>query len=104
MTDPDITDALLELLDRTLADMRAGRTIDLAAWREQFPEHIHHLPKLLETVQALETAVEDWRGAATLLETFHEDDQGLDSSFALSRRGAGTTQRSNAARAVPARR
>jgi serine/threonine protein kinase len=72
MTDPEITDALLELLDRTLADLRSGRTIDLAAWREQFPEHLDHLPKLLETVQALETAVEDWRGAATLLETFQQ--------------------------------
>jgi serine/threonine protein kinase len=72
MTDPEITDALLELLDRTLADMRAGRTIDLATWREQFPEHIGHLPKLLETVQALETAVEDWRSAATLLEAFQQ--------------------------------
>jgi hypothetical protein len=73
MTEPDVVpDALLALLDRTLTDLRAGRTVDLAAWHHGFPQHAAHLDKLLQTVHALETAVDDWRGAATLAENFKQ--------------------------------
>src|SRR5262245_55712536 len=60
---------VLKLLDQGLADLRAGRTVDLAAWQAQYPEHAAELLPLWETMRALETAVDDWKSAATVAET-----------------------------------
>src|SRR5262245_45445840 len=67
MTEPHDEDCarLTELLDRSLADPDACRTIDLEVCRALCPEHAEHLLALVETARALETAAQSWKGAAT---------------------------------------
>jgi hypothetical protein len=66
MTDPETQSCseLTDLLDQALADLRAGRTVDLSSWQTRFPEHASRLASLLEAVRALDGAITDWQAAA----------------------------------------
>jgi serine/threonine protein kinase len=64
---PAERDALLvELLDRALAELRAGRPLDTATWQGENPGLAEDLPDLLETMRDLDTAAQSWRGDRTL--------------------------------------
>ncbi|MBI3469602.1 MAG: serine/threonine protein kinase, partial [Planctomycetes bacterium] len=56
------------VMDEVLAEMAAGRAIDVAAWQARYPEFAGELPALLDTVRGLDTIVEDWKMIATSAE------------------------------------
>ncbi len=70
---PDITTEhdlrIAQLLDEALAEWRSGQTLDVAKWQTRHPDLANDLPFLLETLRDLDTAAEDWRGAAAVAET-----------------------------------
>src|SRR6516164_9355827 len=58
-TDRDIR--IVDLLDRALAELQDGKTFDIGAWQERFPEITADLPELLQTLRDLETSVSNWK-------------------------------------------
>ncbi|MBI3468873.1 MAG: serine/threonine protein kinase, partial [Planctomycetes bacterium] len=80
------------LLDEAMAELRAARTIDVAAWQARYPDFAAELPALLDTVRNLDTAVEEWKMIAT------SDEPLLDSDVL-----AGPAEQEQSIEPVPAR-
>lgn len=57
-----------QFLDEALADLRRPQPLGVAAWQERYPDLADEIPALLETLRNVTTAVDDWKGAATVAE------------------------------------
>jgi tRNA A-37 threonylcarbamoyl transferase component Bud32 len=62
-----------QLLDEALRELRQRGAIDTASYEARRPDLADELNGLLETLRAVDTAVEDWRLVPTAAETTHDD-------------------------------
>jgi hypothetical protein len=56
---------LVDLLDAALTDFQAGKTLDPQSWSRQCSEWTDEAPALLQTLQELVRATEDWRSISS---------------------------------------